>query len=186
MENATKELEILEQIHSTQPQVRQRALAEVVGLSLGMTNSILKRLADKGWITVRKVNGRNLAYAVTPEGMEVIASRSYKYLKRTVKSVVLYRRKIEELARNVGRGGYDSILLIGKSDLDFIVEYACGRIDIGFQKANEKPRETKADSFILYSENIRPDGTGEGPTEGDKPGGSALAGEGYLQAVLKD
>jgi len=36
---------------------------EDVGLSLGMTNAILKRLAAKGWITVRKVNNRNIRYA---------------------------------------------------------------------------------------------------------------------------
>ncbi len=40
------EITILENIHNQQGVVRQRDLAEIVGLSLGMTNSILKRLAS--------------------------------------------------------------------------------------------------------------------------------------------
>ncbi len=40
------EITILENIHNRQGLVRQRNLAEIVGLSLGMTNSILKRLAS--------------------------------------------------------------------------------------------------------------------------------------------
>ena len=33
-----------------------------------MTNAILKRLATKGFITMRKVNARNIHYLVTAEG----------------------------------------------------------------------------------------------------------------------
>ncbi len=40
------EITILENIHNQQDVVRQRDLAEIAGLSLGMTNSILKRLAS--------------------------------------------------------------------------------------------------------------------------------------------
>ena len=43
-----KELEILENIYHSSSSVRQRDLAEIVGLSLGMTNAILKRLVKKG------------------------------------------------------------------------------------------------------------------------------------------
>ena len=49
-----------------------------------MTNSILKRLATKGFLSMRKVNARNIHYLVTPEGIDLIARRSYRYLRRTV------------------------------------------------------------------------------------------------------
>ncbi|MDR2102515.1 MAG: winged helix-turn-helix transcriptional regulator, partial [Treponema sp.] len=49
--------------------LHQRELARIAGASLGMTNSILKRLAQKGWITIRKVNSRRIQYAVSPEGI---------------------------------------------------------------------------------------------------------------------
>ena len=65
-EHEDKELEILENIYHSSSSVRQRDLAEIVGLSLGMTNAILKRLVKKGLLTVRKVNNRNIRYAVFP------------------------------------------------------------------------------------------------------------------------
>ena len=61
------ELDVLSQIHHNQ-MVKQRDIAHAIGLSLGMTNSILKRLATKGFLTMRKVHARNIHYLVTAEG----------------------------------------------------------------------------------------------------------------------
>ena len=54
MNHPEKELKILEKIHNNEDSIRQRDLAKIAGLSLGMTNSILKRLMDKGFLTVQK------------------------------------------------------------------------------------------------------------------------------------
>ena len=86
-----KELEILSYIHSQKDTVPQRDLARVVGLSLGMTNAILKRLMEKGWLMIKKVNNRNIQYIVNPKGIEQITRRSYRYFKRTIKNVVYYQ-----------------------------------------------------------------------------------------------
>jgi len=169
MSPSPKEIEILENIYHSQPHVRQRDLAKIVGLSLGMTNAILKRLAQKGWIIIRKVNNRNISYAVTPEGMELIMRKSYRYFRRTIKNVVYYRRSIENLVKDVRDLGYTGLLLIGQSDLDFIVEHACRRFEL---ELLEEDPEDPADTFFLYSENYIPDE--ESQTEG----------RGYLQKVL--
>jgi len=169
MDASQKEIEILENIYHSQPNVRQRDLAHVAGLSLGMTNAILKRLAQKGWITMRKVNSRNISYAVSPEGMEVIMRKSYHYFRRTIKNVVYYRRTIEELIREISELGYQGLVLVGKSELDFIVEHACRRYGVRILK--EDPEEQEG-VFLLYSENYIPD-------EEEKE-----QGRGYLQKVL--
>ena len=52
------ELDVLSQLHQNNG-VKQRDLAQAIGLSLGMTNAILKRLAGKGFVTMRKLNARN-------------------------------------------------------------------------------------------------------------------------------
>ena len=116
-----RELEILEHIYENPEHVHQRDLAHIVGLSLGMTNAILKRLAHKGLLKIRKVNNRNIKYIVSPIGAEAIARRSYRYFKRTIKNVVHYRRAIEDLVRRIKADGYDRLILVGVSDLDFIV-----------------------------------------------------------------
>ncbi|HPG86689.1 MAG TPA: winged helix-turn-helix transcriptional regulator, partial [Spirochaetales bacterium] len=66
------ELVILESIYSSQKRSRaltQRDLAEAAGLSLGMTNALVKRFSDKGWVLLKRLNSRNIQYALTPDGV---------------------------------------------------------------------------------------------------------------------
>lgn len=154
MENQERDLEILENIYSSQSTVRQRDLAKIVGLSLGMTNAILKRLVQKGLLKISKVNNRNIRYIVSPKGIEAITKRSYRYFRRTVKNVVYYREAIEALAKDIKSRGFDGICLIGESDLDFIVEHACTRYGI-YYLLEDAP--TGSGTFELYSESYIPD-----------------------------
>ena len=149
-----REFEILEHIYENPENVHQRDLARIVGLSLGMTNAILKRLAQKGLLKIRKVNNRNIRYIVSAQGVEAIAHRSYGYLRRTIKNVVYYRRAIERLMRRIRDDGYDGLLLVGPSDLDFIVEHACTVAGIRFVRDESEVVERV---FSLYSEHYVPD-----------------------------
>lgn len=148
-----KELIILENIHVNNAGVRQRDLAEIAELSLGMTNAIVKRLAKKGLLTIKRVNNRNIHYIVTPAGIEALTRKSYRYFKRTIKNVVYYREVIENLVTEVKKREFTGLLLVGKSDLDFIVEHACRKAGVEWIK-NEKKDEGV---FILYSESYIPD-----------------------------
>lgn len=135
------ELAILENIYASARMpgsLRQRDLAAAAGASLGMTNTILKRLAQKGMIAVRKLNSRNVHYAITPDGVNEIARRSYRYFKRTIKNVVFYRDRIDEAVSRAKIRGLQAVLLIGVSDLDFIVEHACDRHGLPFLKAVDR------------------------------------------------
>lgn len=154
MINTEKELQILENIHKNASVIRQRDLAAIADLSLGMTNAILNRLAKKGWITIRKINNRNIRYAVTPKGMEVLTRKSYQYFKRTIKNVVYYREAIEEVVCQARADGYGGLVLVGNSDLDFIVEHACRRTGVEYLRDT-----TTFDGkiFFLYSESYIPD-----------------------------
>jgi DNA-binding MarR family transcriptional regulator len=168
-----RELEILERIYEHPENVHQRDLARIVGLSLGMTNAILKRLAQKGYLTIRKVNNRNIRYAVSPDGVELIAHRSYRYLRRTIKNVVYYRHAIEELVRKIRDEGYDGLVLVGASDLDFIVEHACRSAGVSFIRDD---RELSDKVFLLYSESYIPDDESRASGAFDAPA--------FLQDVL--
>jgi DNA-binding MarR family transcriptional regulator len=145
-----KELQVLQSI-SIRDKVRQRDMAAVAGLSLGMTNAIVKRLITKGLLTVRKINNRRILYAVSPEGMEEIARRSYRYFKRTVKNIVYYKNSIDVLIRGLKDAGFSAVSLIGPSDVDFIVEHLCGRYGIAYGQ-QEDDCDIKAGSFVLYGE----------------------------------
>jgi DNA-binding MarR family transcriptional regulator len=149
-----KEFRILRNI-SQREKIRQRDLAMIAGMSLGMTNAIVKRLVKKGLLTVKKINNRNIMYAVSPTGMEEIARKSYKYFKRTVRNIVYYKNSIDDLIREVKEAGFSSVFLIGQSDVDFIVEHFCGKYDIAYER--EAGAAASKGRYILYSENDVPE-----------------------------
>jgi DNA-binding MarR family transcriptional regulator len=177
MDSTEHELDLLEHIRLRSDSIHQRDLARIVGLSLGMTNAILKRLAHKGWITIRKVNNRNIHYAVTPSGVEQITRRSYSYFKRTIKNIVYYREAIEAFVSDLAAQGYSSVLLVGQSDLDFIVEHVCGEHALSYRKESGDFTESEKGAegvFLLYSESY-----GQSASRNSQERGSA-----YLQHVV--
>lgn len=154
-----KEITILSHIAQGE-HVRQRDLSHVIGMSLGMTNAILKRLVHKGYLAIRKVNNRNIAYAVTPAGVEAIGKRSYRYFKRTIRNIVYYRSAIEAFVHNAKARGYKGIAFAGVSDLDFIVEHACETSGIRCLRDDASIEAARAGSnelYLLYSESYIPD-----------------------------
>jgi len=150
MKDPENELKILELISQGKDDISQRDISRIIGMSLGMTNSILKRFAEKGLITIKKVNNRNIHYALTAEGIEEIGMRSWGYFKRTIKNVVIYREAISEIIKKAVNDGYDGISLVGESDMAFIVEHECYKLQVSFVYGE------KENYFIFLSEESIP------------------------------
>ena len=94
------------------PEVSQRELASLLGVSLGKTNFCLQALMEKGWIKVQnfKNNKNKLAYTylLTPSGIEEKAKLTVQYLRIKMQEYELLRREIHELTKEVE----DSALII--------------------------------------------------------------------------
>jgi EPS-associated MarR family transcriptional regulator len=94
------------------PEVSQRELASLLGVSLGKTNFCLQALMEKGWIKVQnfKNNKNKLAYTylLTPSGIEEKAKLTVQYLRIKMQEYELLRREIHELSKEVE----DSALII--------------------------------------------------------------------------
>jgi len=149
-----KELEILEHLHQNNG-LHQRDISRIVGLSLGMTNAILKRLAKKGFLMVRKVNNRNITYIVSPAGVEEISRRSYNYFKRTIKNIVYYKEHLRQTLERLRERGIKRVVLEGESDVDFIIEHLCTKIGLQFRRA-AGGYQPEGDELVLVSENQDP------------------------------
>ncbi|MDR1025551.1 MAG: transcriptional regulator [Treponema sp.] len=151
---------ILENIYTSRGQntpLRQRDLALTAGTSLGMTNSILKRLVIKGWITVKRLNHRNIQYAVTIDGINEILHRSYRYFKRTIRNIMVYKDAIDQVIHQAQRKNYTVILLVGISDLEFIIEHTCHNYGLSFLKTVDTGTARQAlddQTFGIFSETI--------------------------------
>jgi DNA-binding MarR family transcriptional regulator len=132
--------------------ISQRDLARGINLSLGMTNVLLKRLSLKGYILIQKVSARNVSYMLTPEGINELAGRTYRYLKRTMKKVVNYKETIISIVQDARNRGFTFVCLLGRSDIDFIIEYAARNSGLHFQVFLDG-KEIPEDSFVFVSEN---------------------------------
>lgn len=150
MYTSDKEAIILEHIYYN-ASLKQRELADKAGISLGMVNAILRRLIEKGWLMTKRINSRNINYVVSPAGVEEIFKRGYRYFKRTIDDVILYKEAIEQLVNEAVAAGYNSVALVGKSDLAFIIEYACEKSGVSFKKV-ETEKETIETDFCIYGE----------------------------------
>lgn len=135
--------------------LRQRDFARIARTSLGMTNSILKRLVKKGWITVKKLNSRNIEYAVTAEGFNEILHRGYRYFKRTIKNVAFYRDSIDQAIRSAAGNKLSGVALVGNSDLEFIVEHISREAGLTFYKFDYTGQNNiDAHTLTVFAEDI--------------------------------
>jgi DNA-binding MarR family transcriptional regulator len=163
------ELSILESIYCSSKHERQavtqRELARTSGLSLGMTNAVIKRFVEKGWISARKLNSRTIRYAMTPEGISEIAHRTYRYFKRTARNVAVYKDILEDFVADERRKGVRTLVLAGASDLDFVLEYLCERHELTFAKTADPEKAlalAKPGTVIVLAETVGDVVAGEG------------------------
>jgi EPS-associated MarR family transcriptional regulator len=99
-----KVLRALEQ----QPDLSQRQLADMLGVSLGKANYLLRALLDKGLLKARNFrNSQNklaYAYLVTPGGLAEKAALTRGYLERKSQEYEALRDEIERLRAELGIG----------------------------------------------------------------------------------
>ncbi len=145
-----KEISLLELL-KTRPDAGQRDMAEAVGLSLGMTNLLLKQIAAKGWMLVRKINARNFKYVLTPEGVTELTRRSYRYLKKSIRNVADCRVQLEGLVTRVKNDHFQGMLLVGKSGVDFVLEFLCHKYQLAFASSQET--SNREGWFVVHGEN---------------------------------
>jgi len=95
---------VMDLIHK-QPDISQRELAKLAGISLGSMHYCLKALAEKGW--VKAGNFKNnpdksvYLYLLTPEGIAQKSRLAVDFLKRKQAEFELIRAEIERVKRGL-------------------------------------------------------------------------------------
>lgn len=90
------------------PDVNQRELARLAGVSLGRLNYALRALVDKGWVKVgnfsRSRHKLGYAYLLTPRGLDAKAKLTKAFLARKMGEYDALRDEIERLQRELEGG----------------------------------------------------------------------------------
>ena len=149
-------MESLDEAERTKARITQRELASLSGLSLGMTNALLRRFAEKGWVKLTRLSAKSIHYALTPEGVGEVARRTAGYFRRAARNADQYRTRIEQFVMKARADGARTLVLAGASELDFLLDFACDRQGMVFVRTVDHARAQamagRPGVVLLYSE----------------------------------
>ncbi|MBI5429912.1 MAG: MarR family EPS-associated transcriptional regulator [Nitrosomonadales bacterium] len=90
----------------TNPEISQRELAEVLGISLGRVNYCIQALIEKGLVKANNFrnsnNKKGYAYLLTPRGIEEKAKLTIEFLKIKIAEHEALKKEIKSLREEAG------------------------------------------------------------------------------------
>jgi len=133
----------------------QRKISRQIGLSLGMTNIIIKRLIAKGYVKVKGLNRRNLKYILTPRGFAEKIKKTHRYLLRTIDTLRTVREKIQDTVLEYYEKGEKNFTILGKGEFADLVEISLrdmGKKDLRYWRAKAPEEINSKHSVILLAD----------------------------------
>jgi DNA-binding MarR family transcriptional regulator len=119
-----RDLVLLEHLEEN-PDATQASLAAQLGVAVGTINWHLKRLVEKGYVKVRRVERRKLRYLITPEGFALRARLALDFIQNSFRLYRLVRERSIEAIQAVEQAGYQTIFLEGDGDVAEICRLTC-------------------------------------------------------------
>ena len=106
------------------PSLSQRSLAHKLNISLGLTNSILKNLINRGWLKAKKDTGRKLLYIITPQGMANVSRLMYSRFQETLHYYHYTKDLLTAYLMKIYQQGERTVNIYGTGQLAEITYYA--------------------------------------------------------------
>jgi DNA-binding MarR family transcriptional regulator len=108
-------LQLLEEIErSSTPS--QRDLAKKLNISLGLVNSFIKRLAQKGYFKVTTIPRNRVKYILTPKGAAEKTQLTYEYIQYSYRYFKEARKKLRQLFLSLDEMAVRRIVFCGTGD----------------------------------------------------------------------
>ena len=130
----TRVLTILESIEQN-PDATQASLASQLGVAVGTINWHIKRMVEKGYVKVRRVERKKLRYIITPEGLALRAKLTIDYIQNSFKLYRLVRERSLQVLEMLRKKELKRIRLQGEGDVYDICKLTC--LEQGFEIVDE-------------------------------------------------
>jgi DNA-binding MarR family transcriptional regulator len=150
MEISEKEFAVIREI-SNNHLPDQRLIATRAGISLGLTNLIIKRLIKKGYIKAKQLDRKKIQYLLTPKGFSEKAKKSYNFTLRTIGFFTTIREKLQELITSGCQKGAIEFAISGNDELADIVEFALKNMPDKTVKFSRNSKESTSDGKTLLT-----------------------------------
>lgn len=117
MENQDlRTLRILEEIDNDHTP-SQRDLSRKLNISLGLVNSFIKRLANKGYFKITNIPKNRVKYILTPKGAAEKTRLTYQYIQYSFEFYRKAREKLRTLFKDLVAQRVKGVVFYGVSDI---------------------------------------------------------------------
>ena len=108
-------LKILEEIDNDHTP-SQRDLSKKLNISLGLVNSFIKRLANKGYFKINNIPKNRVKYILTPKGVTEKTRLTYQYVQYSFEFYRNAREKLHKLFKYFMAQGVRRVVFYGTGD----------------------------------------------------------------------
>jgi DNA-binding MarR family transcriptional regulator len=127
--NTERDLIILEHIEQ-EPDTSQAALASSLEVAVGTINWHLKRLIEKGYVKVSRLERKKLKYIITPEGIALRARLTVDYIQNSFNLYRLVRIRAFNAIDEVRKAGFSEVQIDGDGEVAEVCRLTCLERDI--------------------------------------------------------
>lgn len=110
-----RDLRILEELEKN-PLISQRQLSQKLKMALGLTNTLLNRMARDGWIRIEGLTRRRIGYYVTPRGIAEKAKLTLVMLNSTLEQYSELKKIVGQRLSEIKHDGPNRIVFYGVGD----------------------------------------------------------------------
>jgi DNA-binding MarR family transcriptional regulator len=107
------------------PLVTQAGLSTRLGMAVGSVNWYVKRLVQRGWVKVSRLDRTRLKYDLTPEGISVFTQRAFLYASDSLRFYTEIRTKAKRLVADLMSSGIMHVRLDGNDPMMDILRLTC-------------------------------------------------------------
>lgn len=150
-----KEFAVIHEI-SNHHKPTQRDVAKKVGISLGLTNLIIKRLIKKGYIKIKEVPPRTVQYMLTPKGFAEKTKKSYQFTLKTISLIKTVKESIQDIIIKEYNLGARDFVISGNGELPILIEIALRDLNlkgIDYFRAENKSDKEKSRCYFFTTTN---------------------------------
>lgn len=116
-----KEIFLLEQI-SRKNLMSQRELAKRTGISLGLINTLLKKLLRSGHIRISYLNKKKLQYQLTYMGLMATTRKTHAQATKTIQNYRQIKEGLSKLLQELHEAGFSYFSIHGDGELRDLLE----------------------------------------------------------------
>ncbi len=150
-----KEFVVIKEI-SQNKNPSQRIIAKNAGISLGLTNIIIRRLIKKGYIKIGQIPPKRVQYMLTPKGLAEKARKSYHFTLRTVNLIRAVNISLRGIILDEYKNGARDLTICGNGELASLAEIAARDLKlkgVKYFRTMQENQYTKSRCVILINKN---------------------------------